>query len=76
MPSGASAASGKPVNRDDVRDAIQATKLDTLQGDVQFDANGDLVSKVVSIFQVRRDTAYPADDMTHQFKYVAVAPQA
>jgi len=70
------AASGKPVTRSNVRDAIQSTKLDTLQGPVSFDANGDLVSKVVSIFQVRHDTAYPADDMIHQFKYIGVAPEA
>ena len=68
------AASGKPVNRSTVRDAIQNTSLDTLQGKVTFDANGDLVDKVVSIFQVRHDTAFPADDMLHQFKYIGVAP--
>jgi len=33
-------ASGKPVNRDTVRDAIHATILTTLQGPVSFDENG------------------------------------
>jgi branched-chain amino acid transport system substrate-binding protein len=35
-------AAGKPINRDTVRDAIQASKTPTLQGTVSFDANGDL----------------------------------
>jgi len=69
------AASGKPVTREAVRDAIQNTSLNTLQGQVKFDENGDLVSKVVSIFQVKRDTRYPADDMVHNFRYIGVAPQ-
>jgi branched-chain amino acid transport system substrate-binding protein len=70
------AASGKPVTRSSVRDAIQSTKVDTLQGPVAFDANGDLVTKVVSVFQVTHNTAYPADDMLQQFKYIGVAPEA
>ncbi len=70
------AKSGKPVNHDTVRDAIQATKLNTLQGEVSFDANGDLVTKVISVFQVKHDPKYPADDMIHQFKYQGVAPEA
>ena len=36
------AASGKPVTRDAVRDAIQTAKVPTIQGTVSFDANGDL----------------------------------
>jgi branched-chain amino acid transport system substrate-binding protein len=68
--------SGKPVTRATVRDAIAATNLDTLQGKVAFDENGDLKSKVVSIFQVQYDPKYPLDDVIHQFKYVGVAPEA
>jgi hypothetical protein len=30
---------------------------------------------VISVFQIKRDTAYPPDDMAHQFKYIGVAPQ-
>ena len=70
------AASGKPVNRDSVRDAIQSSKVDTLQGPISFDANGDLINKVVSIFQVRLDKSKPADDMLAQFHYIGVAPEA
>ena len=40
------------------------------------DANGDMSSKVVSIYQVKYDTNYPPGDVVHQFKYVGVAPEA
>jgi hypothetical protein len=56
-----------------VRDAIQAGKVDTLQGPISYDANGDLSSRVVSVFQVRQDTAHPVNDVVHQFKYGGVA---
>ena len=69
------AASGKPIDRHAVRDAIQATNLDTPQGNIQFDANGDIVDHTISIFQVKRDPAYPLDDAVHQFKYIGNAPQ-
>ena len=70
---GAAVKAGGPVNRDTVRDAIQAGKVNTLQGEVSFDANGDIASRVVSVFQVQQDTAYPANDVVHQFKYIGVA---
>jgi hypothetical protein len=41
-----------------------------------FDANGDMKSKVVSIFQVQYDQKVPIGDVVHQFKYVGVAPEA
>ena len=47
-----------------------------MQGEISFDANGDLKSKTVSIFQVQYDTKYPIGDVVHQFKYVGVAPEA
>ena len=70
------AASGKPVDRVAVRDAIEADKVSTLQGDVSFDANGDLKSKVVSVFQIHKNDAKPLDDIDGQYKYIGVAPQA
>jgi branched-chain amino acid transport system substrate-binding protein len=70
------AASGKEINRDNVRDAIQSTKLKTLQGEVSFDENGDINSRVVSVFQIVHDPKSPDDDMVHQYKYIGVAPQA
>ena len=69
------AKTGKPVTRAAVRDAIQSTKLKTLQGEVSFDENGDLTNRIVSIFQVRHDAKYPPDDLVHQYKYIGAAPQ-
>ena len=68
-------ADGKEVNHDTVRDAIQTTQLKTLQGDVSFDENGDILSKVISVFQIKHDTAFPEDDVQHQYKYIGVAPE-
>ena len=57
----------KPVNRTNVRDAIQAASLKgTLQGDIAFDPNGDILSKVVSLYQVDKDG---------KFVYKGVAPE-
>ena len=69
------AAAGKPVNRDTVRDAMQETKLKTLQGEVSFDANGDMVSKVVSVFQYHENKSAPIDDFDKQNPYIGVAPE-
>ena len=69
------AASGVPMTRGAMRDAIEATRLATLQGTISFDKNGDLTSRVISVFQIRRDTAFPPEDMAHQFKYIGLAPQ-
>ena len=71
------AATGKPVTRDAVRDAIQQVKLpDSLLGSIEFDENGDLRNKIISVFQIRKDAAHPLDDPTAQYKYVGVAPVA
>jgi len=70
------AESGQPVNRDTVRDAIHATILTTLQGPVSFDENGDIISKVISVFQITHDAKYPEDDVQHQYKYIGVANEA
>jgi branched-chain amino acid transport system substrate-binding protein len=67
-------AGGKEVNRSNVRDAMQATKIKGLQGDIAFDENGDMVNKVVSVFQYKHDAKYPDDDTLHQQKYEGVAP--
>ena len=70
------AETGKPVTRDAVRQALMTTELQTLQGVVSFDANGDITNHVVSIFRVQYDQKYPTDDIVHQYQYVGVAPQA
>jgi len=70
------AASGKEVNRVNVRDAIQSAKVKTLQGEVAFDENGDITNRVVSVFKITKDDKYPLNDTIHQYKYVGVAPAA
>ncbi len=70
------AASGKPVTRAAVRDAIQTAKVPTIQGVVQFDKYGDLLNRTVSVFQIQQDTKAREDDVSAQYKYVGVAPQS
>jgi branched-chain amino acid transport system substrate-binding protein len=70
------AASGKPVTRDAVREAIEKSKTPTLQGTISFDANGDLVDRTVSVFQIKQDKSAKPDDMDKQYNYIAVAPQS
>jgi branched-chain amino acid transport system substrate-binding protein len=61
--------SGQLLNRANVRAAIQATNIQTLQGPISFDKNGDLQHPLISIFRVTHNTAYPEADL-RQFKYV------
>jgi len=68
------AEGGKPVNRDTVRDAIQTTKLKTLQGELSFDEHGDMIDKVVSVYRITYNKDHPADDVVRQYKYIGVAP--
>jgi branched-chain amino acid transport system substrate-binding protein len=68
------AKSGKPVDRNSVRDAIQNSKAKTIQGNVSFDQYGDITSRIVSVFQIHQDSASPVDDVLHQYKYIGVAP--
>jgi branched-chain amino acid transport system substrate-binding protein len=69
------AATGKTPDRHNVRDAIQASNLKTMQGTISFDKNGDINSRVVSVFKIVHDPKYKDDDIIHQYKYVGVAPQ-
>jgi branched-chain amino acid transport system substrate-binding protein len=69
-------ASGKPLTREAVRDAIQTAKVPTIQGMVSFDANGDLADRTVSVFQIKKDTSKPLNDVSAQYKYLEVAPQS
>jgi branched-chain amino acid transport system substrate-binding protein len=70
------AKSGKEMNRSNVRDAIQNSHVETLQGTVAFDENGDILDRTVSVFQYRHDDKYPADDILHQLRYLEAAPQS
>jgi branched-chain amino acid transport system substrate-binding protein len=69
------AAEGKVVDRHLVRDAIQTAKVQTIQGVVSFDANGDLADRTVSVFQIKKDTNNKLDDVSAQYHYIDVAPQ-
>ncbi|MBV9785010.1 MAG: branched-chain amino acid ABC transporter substrate-binding protein [Acidisphaera sp.] len=73
---GRTAKGGVMPTRAALRAAIEATSLETLQGKVEFDPNGDLKSHIVSVFQVHHDPAYPVADMLHQWRYIGVAPEA
>ena len=70
------AKAGKEMNRSNVRDAIQSSHVQTLQGTVAFDENGDILDRTVSVFQYRHDDKYPPDDIVHQLKYLEAAPQS
>jgi branched-chain amino acid transport system substrate-binding protein len=69
-------AAGEKPTRENVRAAVAGSTVDTLQGQVSFDANGDIKQRVVSVFQIVHNPAYPLDDAIHQFKYIGVAPQS
>jgi branched-chain amino acid transport system substrate-binding protein len=66
----------KEINRSNVRDAMQSTKLKTLQGDISFDENGDIKDRTVSVFQYKHDAKAKDDDLIHQNGYLGVAPQS
>jgi branched-chain amino acid transport system substrate-binding protein len=70
------AATGKPVTRSLVRDAIQSAKVPTIQGIVSFDENGDLADRTVSVFQIKKDPNGKMDDVSAQYHYIDVAPQS
>ncbi len=55
----------KPLTRSNLRDAIQATKLSTIQGAIAYDENGDITNRTVSIYQW----------LDGKIKYIGVAPQ-
>lgn len=70
-------AAGKPPTRQALRDAIQTIRLsDSLIGPLEFDANGDIKTRTISVFQIRHDEARPADDLNGQYHYMGVAPMA
>jgi branched-chain amino acid transport system substrate-binding protein len=70
------AASGKPVTRQAVQAALMTSKVPTIQGVVEFDANGDLKDRTVSVFQIKQDKTARPDDVSRQYHYIGVAPQS
>lgn len=70
-------AAGKPIDRNTVRDGLQSVRMaNSLIGPVEFDENGDLKNKVISVFQVTKDATKPLDSMDDQFKYMGIAPMS
>ena len=51
-----------------MRDAIQSAKVETLQGLVSFDENGDLTDHTVGLYQVKKDPDHPLNDMRYQLR--------
>ena len=69
--------SGKTPDRTNVRDALQNVHLkDSLLGAVEFDANGDLKNKIISVYQIKKDDKAPLDDPSAQYKYIGTAPMS
>jgi branched-chain amino acid transport system substrate-binding protein len=60
------AKAGKPPTKAAVREAIEKTKLSSLQGPIEYDENGDIKNRVISLYQVKDG----------KFKYIGVAPQS
>jgi branched-chain amino acid transport system substrate-binding protein len=69
-------AAAGAVTRDAVQAALMTTKLPSMQGTISFDANGDLADRTVSVFHIEKDPTKPLDDVSAQYKYIAVAPQS
>ena len=60
------AKSGKPVNRTNVREALEQTNLErTLQGPIAYDENGDIKTRVIALYQVQNG----------KYNYSGVAPE-
>jgi branched-chain amino acid transport system substrate-binding protein len=70
------ASSGNMVTRDAVRDAIQTAHVRTVQGEITFDENGDVTTRIVSVFRIIRNNDHPLDDVVHQYKYIGIAPRS
>ncbi len=69
------AAGGKTIDRVTLRDAIQGVKLGTsMLGPIEFDENGDLKNKIISVFKITKNAKEPLEDPSAQYKYVGVAP--
>lgn len=60
--------SGKPITRENVRDAILEIEFSGITGAISFDENGDRVQKIITIWQTTASTP-------EGIKFVADAPQ-
>lgn len=68
-------AEKKPITKAAMREAIAKSKTPTLQGTVEFDKDGDMLSHTVSVYQIREDKSKPLNDMIAQYHYLGSAPQ-
>ncbi|MGC9271400.1 branched-chain amino acid ABC transporter substrate-binding protein [Acidiphilium sp.] len=68
--------SGKPLTSANVRNAIQTVHVNGLQGPISFDKYGDLITRVVAVFQFKQDKNAPLADLNKQTHYIGVAPQS
>ena len=68
-------AAKKPITKATMQAAIAVSKTPTIQGVVAFDKHGDMISHTVSVYQIRKDTSKPLDDMIAQYHYLGTAPQ-
>src|ERR1700687_4484937 len=50
---GRTASANKPITRSSLRDAIQATKMTSIQGPIAFDASGHILTRPASFYQWR-----------------------
>ncbi len=66
-------AAGTRISREALRDAIASASVETLQGPVSFDVNGDLNDHTISIYQFHRDTDHSLEDWTLQRRYIGIA---
>ena len=48
----------------------------SLIGPVEFDENGDLKNKVISVFRITKDASKPLDSIDDQYKYLGIAPMS
>jgi len=70
----ADAGKSSPATR--VRDAIQTVKSRRCKAPSRSTENGDIMDKVISVFQAHENKDKPMDDTDAQFKYIGVAPQS
>ncbi len=62
--------------QDALGNEVSRASAKTLQGMVEFDAEGDIKSRTVSVYQARRDGTKPLGDPAAQFRFIFTAPEA
>jgi branched-chain amino acid transport system substrate-binding protein len=65
------AAAGTPITREAMRDAIQSAKVETVQGMVSFDENGDINDRIISLYPFKAGADHSPEN---QPRFVDVIP--